>query len=142
MNQSTPNGYYRVSVKALVLDETRTKFLATLHTSGKWTVPGGGLDWKEDPIDGLKRELKEEMGLEAVSINLSPAYFSTCYREDDIWAACVFYETTLANLDFTPSLECQGIKFVTREEAKAMPFYSALDSFIESFDPARHQPQK
>ncbi len=31
---------------------------------GQWTLPGGGLDFGEDPVDGLLRELREETGLE------------------------------------------------------------------------------
>jgi len=30
------NGYYRLSVKALILDETRTKFLLVKEDNGKW----------------------------------------------------------------------------------------------------------
>ena len=32
---------------------------------GAWTLPGGGLDFGEDPVDGALRELGEETGLEA-----------------------------------------------------------------------------
>ncbi|MGH8924396.1 MAG: NUDIX hydrolase [Acidimicrobiia bacterium] len=30
--------------------------------AGYWTLPGGGLDWGEDPSDGLRREFFEETG--------------------------------------------------------------------------------
>ena len=32
-------------------------------TPGAWTLPGGGLDFGEDPADGVLRELEEETGL-------------------------------------------------------------------------------
>jgi 8-oxo-dGTP diphosphatase len=32
---------------------------------GAWTLPGGGLEFGEDPVDGALRELAEETGLEA-----------------------------------------------------------------------------
>lgn len=31
--------------------------------SGRWTLPGGGLEFGEDPADGVRRELEEETGL-------------------------------------------------------------------------------
>jgi ADP-ribose pyrophosphatase YjhB (NUDIX family) len=31
--------------------------------AGHWTLPGGGLDFGEDPADGVLRELREETGL-------------------------------------------------------------------------------
>ena len=33
---------------------------------GLWTLPGGGLDFGEDPRDGVIREVAEETGLDAV----------------------------------------------------------------------------
>ena len=33
------------------------------HFAGQWTLPGGGLDFGEDPADGMVREVFEETGL-------------------------------------------------------------------------------
>jgi len=34
------------------------------HCPGVWEVPGGRLNKEEDPFEGLKREVKEETGIE------------------------------------------------------------------------------
>jgi 8-oxo-dGTP diphosphatase len=38
--------------------------------AGSWTLPGGGLDWGEHPLGGLRREFIEETGLEPRPISL------------------------------------------------------------------------
>ncbi len=139
MNQEIPNRFYRVSIKALILDETRTKFLVVQEDNGKWEFPGGGLDWGEKPHEGLARELQEEMGLEACLINQTPCYFLAQQKKpNDIYVANVFYEVTVKDLDFTPSEECVAIRFVTPEEVKSLETFPNVQELASMFDPQNH----
>lgn len=45
----------------LVQDATREE---------KWTMPGGGLDFRETVTEGVVREIKEEIGVEATTSSL------------------------------------------------------------------------
>jgi 8-oxo-dGTP pyrophosphatase MutT (NUDIX family) len=47
-----------------------TRFALEGHPdSGKWTMPGGAMEWGEQPVETAARELEEETGLHA---NLGP----------------------------------------------------------------------
>lgn len=129
MKREIPKCFYRVSVKALVFDESKEKFLIMKESSGVWDIPGGGLDWGESYKNELKREIREEMGLETEWISDKPSYFVTAKRgETDFWMANVIYEVKLKNLDFTPSDECVELKFVSKEEVQD---YDVLENVTE-----------
>jgi len=55
-----PDCFYRLSIKALILNE-EGRFLLCRENIGQWELPGGGLEFGESPRDGIVREMKEEM---------------------------------------------------------------------------------
>lgn len=137
-----PPCFYRISTKALVLNETRDKFLICQEENGEWELPGGGLDWGETPQSDLPRELMEEMGLKASWIAEHPAYFLTVpFRspEKEGWCANVLYETSLEHLNFTPSDECTAIDWINKENAAQFDLFPNVIVLLEQFDPTRHQ---
>ncbi len=133
------NCFYRISVKALVLNETRDKFLITQEENGEWELPGGGLDWGKTPQEDLPREISEEMGIMVTWMAKHPSYFlSGQTRTKKIWSANLVYETELENLDFTPSDECIDVKFVNLKDIESLPVFPNVLAFAEIFDPALH----
>jgi 8-oxo-dGTP diphosphatase len=54
------------TASALCVDDGRVLLARRAHPpfEGFWDIPGGFLEEGEDPLDGLRRELKEETGLE------------------------------------------------------------------------------
>lgn len=135
-----PNCYYRISIKALVLNETRDKFLVCQEDNKMWELPGGGLDWGETPHTDLPREIAEEMGLKTTSIADHPSYFFTCTPDDNqlIKYAYVLYETTLESLDFTPGEECIAVDWISKENASEFDLVPNVEIFVDIFDPERH----
>lgn len=128
-----PNCYYRVSIKALILDETRKKFLLVQEPDGRWELPGGGLDHGENIYEGLRREIREEMGLEVTSIAEKPAYFFPARNKSGSHIVNAVYETTLESLNFTPTKECAAIRFFSVEEARKAELLPNVYVFIELF---------
>jgi 8-oxo-dGTP diphosphatase len=65
----------RTSSYGIVVDEYKGILLCRLSPivgpdAGKWTLPGGGIDYGEEPINGVVREIKEETGLNAKVVKL------------------------------------------------------------------------
>lgn len=123
--------YYRVSVKGIIIDD-EGRILLSLEDNGKWEMLGGGLDHDEDPIVCLKREIAEETGLVVTHVSPSPKYFVTCRRENaDTYIANVIYEIKLQDLNFTPSDECQELRFFTTEEMRQVKLFPNVQQLLE-----------
>lgn len=135
-----PNCCYRVSIKALILNKTRDKFLIAKEDNGYWGLPGGGLDHGETPQADLPREIMEEMGLTTTWVADQPSYFQTARQtmNPTVRIANVIYECTLANLAFTPSSECVEIAFVNKDTIEDLQLFSDVKELVQMFDPERH----
>jgi 8-oxo-dGTP diphosphatase len=124
--------YYRISVKGIVIDE-QGRILLSREDNGRWEMLGGGLDHGEDPHDGLRREVKEETGLEITYISPTPKYFITSPRRDvpeTSYMANVVYQIELKDLDFTPSDECQELRFFSIEDMKTVDLFPNVQKLL------------
>jgi 8-oxo-dGTP diphosphatase len=124
----------RVGAYALCTDDRGRLLLARVSSSdvssaGRWTVPGGGLDWGERPEDGVLRELEEETGLTASTVHGVVGVYSGAHRrsaerpKDSVHAVGIIYR--LAGLEGELRPESEGSTdtcgWFSREEVSAMP---------------------
>lgn len=117
------NCFYRVSVKGIVIDEQGRVLLAR-EANGHWEMMGGGLEHGEDPKTCLSREIQEETGLTVASISESPKYFVTALRPGtDTFTANIIYQIELKDMNFTPTDECEELRFFTVDEMEELDMY-------------------
>ena len=84
------------TVCALVLDDAGRVLLARRKfepEAGKWDVPGGFLEEDEEALDGLRRELREETGLEIEPLELAGIWADRYGGGDDATATLNLYWT-------------------------------------------------
>ena len=140
-----PDSFYRVSVKGIYVKDGKVlmnhDFVNEWKTpGGKYELPGGGLDFGETFEEVLKREIREEMGLEVTWVADKPMYVMTSRQEkargmDWYYVLCLCFQIDLKDLDFTPSEECRAIKLFSKEELRNVLVASQLKEFVEQFDP-------
>ena len=94
-----PSTIYRVVAKALITDVTG-KILVVKEGQDFWSLPGGGLEHGESTSDCLQREIKEEIGINDVSID-EIVYSTNVYLDQrDIWMTWIVYKAKIDSLDF------------------------------------------
>jgi 8-oxo-dGTP diphosphatase len=86
-----------VVVAAAVLVEAGRVLLsqrkAGTHLAGAWEFPGGKVEAGEDPREALRRELREELGIEAVVGEIVEVTFHR-YEEAGKAVLLLFYEAS------------------------------------------------
>ncbi|MFN2388356.1 MAG: NUDIX domain-containing protein [Actinomycetota bacterium] len=90
---------------------------------GRCDIPGGFLNHDEDPISGVKREVKEELGLD-VEVGARDFVQAVPHRygDDGDWVLALGFVARSAAGDPEPADDVAEIKWVTADEAEALDF--------------------
>ena len=137
--EQIPNWFYRISAKALILDENK-KFLLVKEEKW-WELPWWWLEYWESPQEWIKRELMEEMWINVIGVKDEPSYFITTKKDNWVWIANVIYEVQV-NINeisnFKISDECLEVRFFDIDEAKNEKLFPNVMEFIKHFNPLNH----
>ena len=77
---------------------------------GRWSLPGGMVDWGEDVPHAVRRELMEETGLEVVTIRRLVGVYSSPNRDPRIHSICITVEVEVqGKMAITDPLEVMEI---------------------------------
>lgn len=79
--------------------------------NGLWALPGGIIDWGEDVATAVKREIKEETGLEVVKIRRLIGVYSAPDRDPRMHSICIVVEADVqGNMKVQDKLEVAEIQ--------------------------------
>lgn len=89
---------------------------------------------------GLEREIEEEMKLDVISVSEQPVYVWTARFEnrrgmDWYYSVVLGYRIQFANLDFTPTKECEDIGFFNKEELQSLDMFHQSAPLRDLFNP-------
>jgi len=132
-SQQSPHfhdSFYRVVIKGLYVRGGKVLLGHDSVIRGRepvWELPGGGLNFGESFKDALKREVKEETGLEVTWVAEKPTYLWTVRWENargmEWWYSLVMAFQFDVNSfdDFISSDSCGEMKFFSKEELNQLP---------------------
>lgn len=91
--------------------------LVQRRDNGRWSLPGGIVDWGEDIPSSTKRELAEETGLNLVKINRLVGVYSDPERDPRFHSICIVVEASVeGEMQVHDTLEISDIRAFARQE--------------------------
>jgi 8-oxo-dGTP diphosphatase len=115
MNEQNFSPTHRLAVNAYLMNEGKFLLLKRKQPPLIWVPPGGRLNVDEDPIVGLKREIKEETHLEVEIICPANTWFGR-WREN--WLLSIDYLVKRKSGKVCLSEEHSGYHWISLEELK------------------------
>ena len=111
----------------------RVLLVRTTKWRGAWGVPGGKVDWGETLMDAVKRELREEVGLELFDVLY--AQTQEAVLSEEFWRPThlllVDYFASADTHAVTPNEEIEAWAWVTLDEALEYPLNTFTRTLVD-----------
>jgi 8-oxo-dGTP diphosphatase len=107
------------AVSALVVDDEGRVLLgrrAQEPDAGRWDLLGGFLEEGEHPLDGLRRELREETGLEVEPDDFLGVYIDTYDGEDAMTVLSLVWQARIISGEPSPADDVSELRWFARDE--------------------------
>lgn len=133
MPNTGPDGYLKVIV-GVIEDGDANILLARrpshLHQGDKWEFPGGKIEPGEEPLDALRRELGEELGItidRATPLIQVPYHYESLSVLLDVWQVQIFSGEAVGR-------EGQEIRWVSKDDLASMKFPLANHAIVAALN--------
>lgn len=91
--------------------------LVQRRDNGRWSLPGGIVDWGEDISSSARRELAEETGLNLIKINRLVGVYSDPKRDPRFHSICIVLEASVeGEMLVQDTLEISNIRAFSHQE--------------------------
>jgi len=124
-----------IVVTALIKNPSKDKFLIVKRSKNSkiypnlWVFPGGKVEYGEDTITALKREIKEETNLNIKILEKISEYEYPRLDNNIAFGYCYLAISDSDNV--TLSLELEDFKWITRKEFRNYPHLKELDKEVK-----------
>lgn len=128
----------RPTVTAIVAH--KNKILLTKRNNkpfeGWWDLPGGFLNRGEHPEDGIKRELREELGLEInikKQLGIYPGTYPSPFEPFHVLSVVYIVEPLSKDLKVLDTEELKGFRWFSKKELPAKIAFDSNQNVIREF---------
>jgi ADP-ribose pyrophosphatase YjhB (NUDIX family) len=95
---------------------------AGVPEKGRVDGPGGFVEVGEHPVEGLKREVREELGVE-VEVEEDPVLLAThTYGPDGIWVLAISFLARMVDGEPSPADDVAEIRWISAEDIDDIDF--------------------
>lgn len=139
-NSDTPGVY--IGAYGICHDPSGRLLLVRLGSGldeGRWTMPGGGVEWGEHPDAAVIRELKEETGIVDIETLIVGEVYSHTYTRsvgnpyDSLHHIGIIYNITVGSFDLRS--EQDGLtdrsEWFTENQARSLPLTPAGEFAVD-----------
>jgi len=123
-----------VAGKAIIRKNNKILLLQRSHESGHdpglWELPGGKIDYGENLVDALKREVKEEVG---VDIKVGRPFKTWHFIKGRFWVTGITFLCDYLSGDVQLSSEHVSYVWVEPTKYKEYPLSTTMEEQIKSY---------
>ena len=106
---------HSVSVAGVILDGQGRALLVQRRDNGHWEAPGGILELDEDIFTGLRREVREETGLE-----VEPEHLTGVYKNMSRGIVALVFRCRAMNGTLIETDESRAFRWLTADEVTSL----------------------
>jgi 8-oxo-dGTP diphosphatase len=118
-------------IKVLAVVECNSKVLLLRGVAETWQLPGGKLEYGEDPRVGMERELKEELGVSTFSLGeIIDAKSRLTDIGEEYQVVFIIYSCVMLDEYFILSDEHTEGKWFLKEEIQDLPMWEIYREVI------------